>query len=52
MFITMTIPPTATPGAHHVELYGPVFGGLGGPTCGDRPERHSRLAVVKIDVDQ
>jgi hypothetical protein len=50
LFIVMTVPAAATPGAHRIELFGPVASGRSGPICGDTPERHGRLAAEKISI--
>jgi hypothetical protein len=46
VFISIDIPSTATPGTHHLQMYGLVSSR--GFFCGEPPERQQELAVVDV----
>ncbi len=51
IYMTMNVPSTATAGAHHVKLVGPVPGAAGGSVCGEAPEHQDVVAAADILVD-
>jgi hypothetical protein len=50
VFLRLQVPSSAAPGDHRLDLFGPVPGGSGTPTCTDVRERQARLATVTITV--
>lgn len=51
VLLTVSLPATGPPGEQELELFGPVPGaGRGGPRCGDREQRHGRIATASIVV--
>ena len=50
LYVTLTIPPTASPGIHRLKLGGPVPGRQAGNLCGGASERQGDLAEAEIIV--
>jgi hypothetical protein len=50
LFMTLDVPAAAKPGAHRIELFGPIPGGAGGPICADEPQHHRQLATTTITI--
>jgi hypothetical protein len=48
-FMSMDVPRTARPGAHRIELWGPVRA-RGGEICSDVPERQARIATATLVI--
>jgi hypothetical protein len=50
VFLSVTIPPSATPGNHQIDLYGPIPGGHHYALCADIPEHQGHFATATVLV--